>query len=136
YEAPGHYTVRGRVEDKDGGFTDKFLTVDVVAPPRVTSLAVNGGGAQRSMVTSLVVTFSQAVSAPPTGPPPVVLTRTGTGGVTGAVNVNYLLSALGTSMTITFAPGGAVGIDGAGSLRDGIYSLTLTAGLSGPGGQL
>ncbi len=41
YDAPGAYTVRGRVADKDGGFTDYTTTVSVMSVE--TPIAVPGG---------------------------------------------------------------------------------------------
>jgi len=112
------------------------------APPTVTNVAVNGAGSQRSMVTSIVVTFSEAVTFPsginaaftlnrianPSGGPSA-------GAPLGSVNINAVQS--GNQVTITFAGGGAVPIDLAGSLIDGAYQLIIDASkVTGIGGSL
>src|SRR5205823_5305918 len=91
--------------------------------------------AQRSMVTSLTVTFSEAVTLPANPADAFQLIRTGPNAPTGAVNLNAVQT--GNTVTITFANGGAVPIDPAGSLRDGVYQLTILASkVTGAGGPL
>jgi hypothetical protein len=110
-------------------------TVVQIAPPTVSAVQVNDGSPQRSMVTSFTVTFSEAVTFPFGIASAFQLIRTGPGGPTGAVNLVAVQS--GPAVTITFAAGGAVGIDPAGSLADGAYVLTVAADqVAGAGGAL
>ena len=53
----------------------------------------------------------------------------------GSINLNAVQS--GNLVTITFIGGGPIGIDPAGSLKDGAYQLTIFAGnVQGAGGSL
>jgi hypothetical protein len=94
---------------------------EVQAPAKFSSVVINGGAAQRSMVTQVTVNFNQhigfsAVSAA------FALNRVG-----DAASVNLAASVddsgPGTAVTLTFT-GGAV--NGA-SLADGRYALTILA---------
>lgn len=103
--------------------------------PTVTAVQVIDGSAQRSMVTSLKVTFSPAVTFGSGINSAFQLNRTGPSGATGAVNFNAVQA--GNTVTLTFADGGPVGIDPGGSLADGTYQLTVFGSkVSGAGGQL
>lgn len=105
-----------------------------IAPPTVSSIVVNGGTAQRSMVTQIAVTFSAPVSFPAGLPAAFQLNRVSPTGPTGTVNLAFAVS--GNTVTITFQNGGPVGIDLAGSLIDGRYSLTINAdNVLGTGGD-
>src|SRR5262249_30887565 len=95
------------------------------APTTVTSVKVNKGATQRSMVTNIVVTFSEAVTLPANPADAFQLARTGPGAPTGLVNLSAVQA--GNTVTITFVAGGPVGIDPAGSLKDGAYQLTILA---------
>jgi hypothetical protein len=104
-------------------------------PPRVLAVVVNDGAAQRSIVTKLTVTFSEAVAFPGGVAAAFQLNRVGPGLPTGLVNLNAVQS--GNSVELTFATGGAVGVDPGNSLKDGSYQLTvLSAGVQGPAGFL
>jgi hypothetical protein len=114
-----------------------FEIQPAAAPPTVTNLKIDDGTIQRSMIDSLTVTFSEAVtftgaianafhlhrdSAPPPGP------GTEQGGVTG--NVNLAAAQVGSVVTLTFLTSGANPINGVGgngifSLPDGRYTLTI-----------
>lgn len=102
-----------------------FFSVSAPPPPRVLSLAVNDGAAQRSMVTSLTVTFSGVVTL---GPGAFQLARTGPGGPTGTVPLT--VSTAGSTPTQTVArltwPANSALTVG-GSLIDGVYSLLVAA---------
>jgi hypothetical protein len=111
--------------------------VIVGPPPTVTNLKIDDGTIQRSMIDSLTVTFSEAVtftgaianafhlhrdSAPPPGP------GAEQGGVTG--NVNLTAAQVGSVVTLTFLTSGANPVNGVGgngifSLPDGRYTLTI-----------
>jgi CSLREA domain-containing protein len=102
------------------------------APPTVASVVVNGGAVQRSVVTSITVTFSEAVTL---GPGAFTLTRNGPGGPTGAVGLT--IASAGPVATLTFVGGGAVPVEASGSLIDGTYLLTIAApAVLGAGGSL
>jgi hypothetical protein len=132
------------VSYKGGDGNDVTLTAPgSVAPPTVTDFKVNAGGAQRSMVTSLAVTFSEAVTFPSGVNAAFQLNRIlpqPTGGPSasaplGLVNTNAVLA--GSTVTITFLAGGAVPVDPAASLIDGNYQLTIVAAnVVGAGGNL
>jgi Calx-beta domain len=92
-------------------------------PPRVQSVVVNGGDAQRSRVTSVAVTFDQIVTLPATPANAFQLFRQIDGApVTMSAVVNN--SGAGTVATLSFI-GGAVEF---GSLADGRYTLIVSAG--------
>jgi hypothetical protein len=109
------------------------------APPVVSSVRVNGGNdQQRSMVTSLVVTFDTPVTLD-AGAFRLVLTRKPFGDrrpIGSEVGLLVTPAAGGTSATLTFTGTGIVG----GSLPDGVYTLftdlsrvTNAAGQAGAG---
>jgi streptogramin lyase len=104
----------------------------LAAPPKVAGVVVNGGSAQRSLVTQIQVAFDQHVTLPANPADAFRLTRQGD-------NAAVTLSAAvddtgpGTVVTLTFT-GGAV--DNA-SLADGRYTLTVVAAqVAGPNGAL
>jgi predicted outer membrane repeat protein len=102
-------------------------------PPTVLGVQVNDGSVQRSMVTKLTVNLSETVSIG--FGVAFELDRTGPGAPTGAVNL--IAQQSGSNVTLTFFAGGAVGIDKAGSLLDGTYTLTVFASkVAGQGGSL
>jgi RHS repeat-associated protein len=88
-------------------------------PPLVQGVAVNGGAAQRSMLTSITVTFNQVVAlaagafvlSPDAGGP--------------AISLNQAVQIVNgrTVVTLTFAGTGIIG----GSLADGRYTLTIVS---------
>lgn len=102
-----------------------------VPPIIVTKVAVNAGQAnttQRSMVTSLTVTFAGAVTF--TGRPESAfqLARTGPGGPLDEVTLSVDLSGSTATQTIaklTFSGPLTEGFAGAPSLIDGNYTLTV-----------
>jgi hypothetical protein len=98
----------------------EFVTVSAANPATVTSVTVNDGAAQRSMVTSLTVTFSSAVSIDPGA---FELMRQGG----GLVGLNVAASIVGdqTVATLSFVGAGIIG----GSLSDGNYTLTIHGSL-------
>jgi len=112
-------------------------------PPTIVKVEVNAGvGVQRSIVTSLKVTFSEAVTFPDGIASAFVLNRVGqpTGGPSagaplGAVNLQAAPS--GSEVTITFLAGGMVPTEKGGGLIDGLYQLTVVASkVVGVGGSL
>src|SRR5262249_61110772 len=90
--------------------------------PRVSGTQINGGAAQRSMVTTLSVTFSAVVTFAST--PGAAFTLTRTGG--GAVSFTATAATVGGATVVTLnAFTGAEA--NAGSLNDGRYTLTALA---------
>jgi hypothetical protein len=92
-------------------------------PPQVSSVAVNDGSSQRSMVTSLTVTFSGVVLLP--ADPAAAFQLAGPGGAV-ALSASAGLDPTGakTQVVLTFSGAGVV----AGSLADGRYTLTVLGG--------
>jgi len=114
-----------------------FFSANIPAanPPTVTGVQVNDGTAQRSVVTSLKVTFSEAVTFPSGINAAFQLSRTGPGSPAGLVATSAVQS--GSEVTLTFAGGGTVPIDLGGSLSDGAYQLVIVAAnVQGTGGKL
>jgi hypothetical protein len=106
------------VTDALGSTATASTTVELASPATVTSIVINDGGVQRSMITSISVTFSQAMTI---GPGAFEIMKTGTGG--GAVAVAVAPSDVQgrTVATLTFS-GALVEY---GSLKDGSYQLTV-----------
>jgi pimeloyl-ACP methyl ester carboxylesterase len=91
-------------------------TIDGVSAAKVTSVQVNDGSAQRSMVNSLSVTFSYAVTIDPGA---FELRRQDGSLVDAEVNISLVGGK--TVAVLTFAGTEFVG----GSLADGQYTLTV-----------
>ncbi len=93
--------------------------VDPMVYPTVSSVVVNNGAAQRSMVTSLTVTFSRQV-----------LLQSGAVSVTSSTGQSILLNLNPetvngvTVLAIAFTGPNVIG----GSVPDGRYTLTINAG--------
>jgi hypothetical protein len=108
-----------------------YFSVSAVSPPKVQSVVVDDGTAQRSLFRSLTVTFSAAVSF--TGSPAAAfqLTRTSTGGGSvGLIAGTPTLDQGHTVVTLTWQAGALVENDFHGtpfSLADGRYQLTVLA---------
>lgn len=116
-----------------GTGNDVTLTVTKATPPPLATVQVNAGHPQRSMVTSVVVTFNEPVSFPDGPAAAFQLQRVGPGSPIGLVGLGFAF--LGNQVTITFDdPVYASG--SAKSLINGNYSLTLVAdkilGAAGP----
>jgi Bacterial Ig-like domain len=89
-----------------------------VAPPSVSSITINNGSAQRSMVDSITVTFSTAVTLDPGA---FAVDRRGQGAE--GISVSTSVVNGDTIATITFVGSDVIG----GSLADGNYTLTVNA---------
>lgn len=119
----GTYSVilqNGQVADTAGnqaaGMTLATFDVAVPAPLMVSKVQVNDNSLQRSLVTSLTIEFSGAVTLPVNPADAFQLVRQSPA---GAVSLHAVVAA--NSVTLDFT-GGIV--DGA-SLADGIYTLTV-----------
>ena len=109
-----------RVAVFDGELTtERVLTIDVLREVAPAMATINFGGAERSMVTDLVVTFDEVVTL---GANPFELVKRGPDG--GAVTFTPTVddSSGRTVVTLTFS--GAF-VSAAGSLEDGNYQLTI-----------
>jgi hypothetical protein len=115
--------VHGRVMSVANNlFSDYTTTIAVIVPPRVQSVSVNDGSAQRSRVTSLTVTFDSLIVLP--NPPQNAFVLTRTGGTVIALTADTSLStATQTIVRLTFAGTGVT----FGSLDDGRYTLSVLA---------
>jgi uncharacterized repeat protein (TIGR03803 family) len=105
-----------------GGITDSGVVFELpgaaTVAPAITSFTVNGGAAQRSMVTQATVTFNQPVNLA-TGA--ISLVQRATGGGTPTLIAFVQSSTDNTTWNLTFP-----GYTG-GSLPDGVFDLTVTA---------
>jgi hypothetical protein len=112
--------IGNNVQVSDLAPDDGNSPVQTIAPAQVASVIVNDGSAQRSMVTSLTVTFDAPVAVDPGA---FQLTRQDG----SAVDLNVAISILNgqTVSVLTFAGAGIVG----GSLADGNYALVIRGDL-------
>src|SRR5262249_15440487 len=101
--------------------------------PKITSILVNDGAAQRSRVTSLKVNFDQVVTLPATPTDAFHLERQSDGKLP-ALSAAVDNSGPATVVTLTFTGNKAVEF---GSLAAGRYSLSVYASsVTSAGGQL
>ena len=109
------------VANNEAGTVSVLLDIGVIGvrpAPAVRSVVVNDGSAQRSIVTSLTVTFDATVTL---GPGAFELTRQDGGTV--PVNVSDSVVNGQTVAVLTFSGADIIG----GSLVDGRYTLTVRA---------
>ena len=90
--------------------------------PQVTSVVVNGGAAQRSMVTQVQIAFDQHVILPDNPADAFRLVRQEDGAV---VTLRAIVDDTGTGTVVTLQFAGAA-VQGR-SLADGRYTLTVAA---------
>jgi VCBS repeat-containing protein len=111
--------------------TTATVTITVDAPPQVTSVVANDGSAQRSMVTSITVTFSELVTL--SSDPTTAFQLTGpNGAVTVSASVGLDSTGTKTQVVLTFTGPGIIN----GSLPDGRYTLTvLSSAITDSSGQ-
>jgi autotransporter-associated beta strand protein len=117
-----------------GSGNDVVLTVVDVPPPRVASVVVNGGAAQRSRVTEITVTFDTVVTFAGAPAAAFRLTRTGPGGPPADVVLAVDLSGSTATQTvarITFSGP----VTNFGSLVDGRYTFTVLSTQVTVGGE-
>lgn len=113
---PGAYPITvGGASSPDYAITYVPGTLTVLGLPDVQSVQVNDGSAQRSMVTSLTITFASTVYAVPPGA--IVIQQ----GTTNLVPTALVVS--GNQVTVLFT--GLPGVVN-GSLPDGRYSLSVS----------
>jgi hypothetical protein len=124
----GSYSVRLTVSDGDGGTTTQSAVIAVTpAPLNVLGVEINDGSAQRSMVTSITLTFDNPVTSLD---PHAIEVRQG---VTSLFPTD--LTIVGNQVIVRFT--GLPGVVG-GSLADGVYTLIEHQALihAGPNRQL
>jgi uncharacterized repeat protein (TIGR03803 family) len=125
----GFYPTTGLVADSSGNFygttyvggahnDGTIFELPLGEAPVVSSFAVNGGAAQRSMVTSATVVFNQPVNLA-TGA--ISLVQRATGGGSPTTITAVISSSDNVTWNLTFPAYTG------GSLPDGIYDLTVTA---------
>jgi hypothetical protein len=100
------------------GSASSAVSVLVVPPPAVQSIVINSGAAQRSMVTSLTVTFNEPVTLSSGA---IVVDKQG-GGAEGLV-LNQSVDNGETVVNVTFTGSDIIGH----SLADGKYTLIVNA---------
>ena len=104
-------------------YTSTVLTMTITAPTlpggTATGVQIDDGTGQRSMVRSLTITFSSAISASLLPVVMAQLSLTQLGG--GAVGLVGTLDSTGTVLTLKFTGSTIIG----GSLQDGRYTLAL-----------
>ncbi len=144
FEAKTSYLVRVNVDDTTiGGTPDAFADftlsiTDIADAPSLTSVVVNGGdafalAAQRSQITSLVVTFSVPVVL---GSNPFSIVNNGLTSLLGspvAIDPSQILiTGSGSTYTIRFGAGPGVvtrdtstGLGRGNSLADGNFLMTI-----------
>src|SRR5262249_25319268 len=126
-----------RTTDADGLSFDQIFTISVndvaeIPPPTVTSVVVNGNdpalvGAQRSMVTNVLYTFSNAVLLDADA---ITIALHNNSGVFVGTLPGLTLTPLNpdangrsTQWVVTFSGPSVIG----GSIADGVYDLTVAA---------
>jgi hypothetical protein len=103
------------------GITTGEYTVSASVPPKIASVTVDDGSAQRSRVASLTLRFDQVVSLPANLADAFQLSRNGGGSVNFAATASYQGGV--TVVTLTGFTGSEA--DASGSLVDGRYTLTV-----------
>jgi hypothetical protein len=111
-----------------GGTSGEYV-VTASVPPKVTGVVVNNGGAQRSLVTSLTISFDQVVTLPASVADAFTLARTGGGPVTFQATASFIGGV--TVVTLSNFTGAETQF---GSLADGRYTLTALQNLISAGG--
>src|SRR5439155_23350339 len=102
---------------------DVILTCTAPPPPRVAAVAINGGAATRSVVTSLAVTFDAAATFAGPVAAAFALTRVGD----GAAVAFAATPAVVNGVTVVTLSGFTEAATQSGSLADGRYTLTVLA---------
>jgi hypothetical protein len=117
----GEYRVRMIGAGSTSGEYTLSLNVNNDPPPQISSVVIDDGTAQRSLVRSLTVTFNEPVNLPGTPTTAFQLTRTGPTPPTG--DVTMALDSFTGQTTAKFSFSGS--FTEFGSLVDGLYTLTI-----------
>jgi hypothetical protein len=125
----------GFVRNANGGVDMGAFEIQSLAPPpQVTAIMINNGASQRSMVQSIKISFTEAVTFPDGLAAAFDVARYDKG---SAGSVSLTFNQVGSDVTISFASGGTVNVDPGNSLQDGKYRLTINANkVQGAGGFL
>lgn len=119
------YNAGGQVNDQRGGTRTVGIT-DIGSvetnPVAITSVVINNGAAQRSMVTSLKINFSTPATFADISTA-FSLVRVSD---SASVTLNVVLDPSGLFATITFTGGAVEGPPANRSLADGRYTLTMS----------
>jgi hypothetical protein len=101
--------------------------ITIVAPPSLSSSAVNNGTLQRSMVNTITLSFSTPVTLAPGAITLSLHPSVNGAGPVGTLpqNLTWSTSDGGLTYTVTFSGANTVN----GSLFDGVYDLTLHSSL-------
>ena len=94
----------------------------LAAPLTAGAAVINGGAAQRLMVTSISYTFNNAINPDSVNLADISLTREHSSA--GTITLGYTLSNNNQTITFTWSGSGTLG----GSLNDGIYDLLINTG--------
>ncbi len=116
YTRPGDYTVTVKVTDDDAGAGTDTFVVRVVPPGQVEEVEINDGSRQRSMITSITITFDSVVTLTDGG---VQLRHKKHSFVDLCLNTSTVNGK--TVVDVTFTGNNIVG----GSLADGRYKLVI-----------
>jgi hypothetical protein len=114
-----------RISYAGGTGNDVVVTVMASQAAAVSSVVVNGGAAQRSMVTQATVTFSRLVTFTGQTAAAFQLARTGPGTPIGSVTLAVDLSGSTATQTIAKLTFSGPLTEGVNSLVDGNYTLTV-----------
>jgi len=106
------------------GGTGNDVVLTRVVPPNVSNVQINGGAAQRSMVTNLAVTFSTVVTLPANAAAAFTLQRIGGGPVSIGTATTRVVNGV-TEVTLSGFSGAEA--SAGGSLNDGRYTLAALA---------
>lgn len=105
------------------------------AAPSVSAVQIQDGSAQRSIINTFKVTFSEAVTFPNGIATAFALERTGPTGATGLVGLDLPVQ-VGNEVTLKVNNTGAISLNNH-SIANGTYKLTVVASeVSGVGGKL
>jgi hypothetical protein len=115
----GSYEVTATVTG--GTNSAKFALTNAPASAAVQSVAVNGGAAQRSMVTSVNVTFDRVVTF--AGDSAAAFILVNSSGEAVGLTINTAVVNGVTIATLTFSGS----LTESGSLADGVYTLTVVS---------
>ena len=118
----GNLNARGPAAD---GEVEDYV-VNILAPPTVTQVVVNGGDMQRSSLKTLTVIFDRVVNVDQASGDPFQFINTGTNQPVTEIPV-ISDDGVRTTVEFTFAPGASVA--DWGSLLDGNYRLTINSAL-------
>lgn len=123
YKRAGRYEVKITIDDQDGGTRTESFEVDYQPAVEIDRVEVNGGDSDRSQITSVGVSFDQAVHVSEDA---FVLRNLSTGEFVDSLFVNPSNDA--TVVELTFLPGPSVVSRGnQNSLADGNYQLVVSA---------